>query len=527
MAELAFIHPLLVRNPLPADRLRSSRARAASACALAGECFDGLLLLALPELPAMAAHDSGARGHALAWRDSLGPALGACLEGVAAFARRHNESLAPLLLAAADAEVDPAARRKLAAGFAALRSGAEAEQEIARQGALAADAMRRACARDFVAFVVEADALRRALAPGQQARMAFELAIDARQRAMGDAMAMVAGAVDAFGALEGAWRELGAGFKQLAGQSAATPVNGALLLARLNAARAEWCTLGEIAQLPPALRACSEAPAPAAATGSTPGSAAALVASVDSCAQRIAAMPAPQGAGVPAALRHIGVLQQLALAWPQVARAGQLAALRALKDFGERLHAEQGACEPGALAPRLADIARLLETASAELGGYLARLGMVARQIQADTALLNGRLRVSRQQADTIQAGAASLQRRLDGARARQRWLWRLGPLSSLMTQEIDHLEDKLKNSAGALHALRGAQAVTLDDAACLQGLLPALSGLLEGAERLRASMIAALLGIQMLQSRLASGGQLQPALADWQVQGAAAGLLA
>ncbi len=555
MAELAFIHPLLVRNPLPADRLRSGRARAASACALAGECFAGLLAQALPEWPGMAVHDAAARRHALAWRDALGPALDACLDGVAAFARRHNDSLAPLLLAAADAEVDPAARGKLAGGLAALRSGAGAEHEIARQAAAAADTLRSACARDFVSFVVEADTLRRALPAGQALRAAFELAVDARQRAMGDAMAMVTGVIDAFGALESAWRELGEGFGQLAGQCTGAAINSALMVARLNAARAQWCTMVEIPRLPPALRETA-GPAPTAAAAAASfgeQGAAAVVAELDRWAGRIGALPAPQGPGVPAALRHIAALRQLAHGWPLGARPAQMTALRAFGAFGASLRADdsaelhaslghmadghpearvRAARQAAALSARLSSLASLMEAACADLGRYLAQVGLVARQIEADAALVNGRLRVAQQQAGTIQAAGAALRRRLDGAHARQRWLWRLGPLSALMTLEIDELEERLKANRAELHALRSAQALTLDDAACLQGLLPPLAGLLGSAERLRGGMLAALVGVQGLSCRLAELRQaighapdaglaarehLQAALAAWE----------
>jgi hypothetical protein len=254
MSDLAYIHPLLVSNPLPPDRLRSSRDRAAAACALAARCYHDILEARLAALPFMAAHDAGMRGHAHAWQERLHPALMACLDGVGAFARRQNDALAALLLAAADADVDPAARDKLQGAVKSLCSGAGAEQAIARQAGVAADNLRCASARDFVAFVVDADALRRALPPAQETRAAFALAIDARQRSMGDAMALVAGVIDALGALETAWGALVANFDTLAAQLAGPGLSSAVLLARLRSARAAWSALGDIAHLPPALR---------------------------------------------------------------------------------------------------------------------------------------------------------------------------------------------------------------------------------------------------------------------------------
>lgn len=562
MNELAYIHPLLVRNPLPPDRLRSSRDRAAAACALANSCFSTVLERPLPALPAVAAHDAGLRRQALAWREALQPALAACLEGVGAFARRQNDALAPLLLAAADASVDVGARNALSEGFGALMAGAAAEQQIARQAAVEADGLRCACARDFMLFVVGADTLRRALPPDGAARAAFDTAVEARTALIGDAVVLASGVIDELGALEAAWGALASHLEQLATQCRAADINSALLLARLQAARAEWSILGDIGHLPPALRerpwqslleaAQDQGAAPEAAAPDSRAAPSAILGRLDACCAGISGLPALPLGSAPAALRHIEALQALVRAWPGGSRVALVDALDTQRELSDELgkdtaprlqgvfdqmvsgqaDARAAVRETGMLAIRLAGLAGMLDTAHASLGEQLAQLSGIARDLHDDSALLTGRLSKMHQQIRVLKGSIGALQQRLDAARKRQRWLARLGPLATLMRSETDRIDSQLQTASSELHALRVEQAATLDDAACLQGLLPALMALLAAIDQARADMLAGLEQAQSLQGRISelrqglqaapanprlASSQLRLALASWQ----------
>lgn len=569
MPDLATIHPLLVSNPLPVDRLAGAVAGAVTAGVMTESCFNAYLQLPelAPTLPALGFNEQNVYGHVCMWINTLQPSLSAGRSAVALYAARLRLDLAPMLSAAPFAATEPHALKTVFDGLQVLKVAAVAQQLKAREAALAADSFRSRFARAMVAYVVEIDT-----APeprGQQANSTEQFRSHAKQRqdALGRAISMVASAVSALGALESAWRGLVAHTDILLDQLRGQGLNSVLLLGRLNIAAAEWSALE--ARLAGSDGSGHPMCAPASVAGAARASplksvsafrngdindgteaVAGVIGVLDSLSTGIAQLPQPLATSAPLVGRHIGAVQQLAHAWPHRGRPSLLGSMAALKQFGDdfvthdapRLLAafqelgDGAAGQPAAgligdLIARLAELVDAFEVVRRGLDAYLSEVAGASAELEQDTALVTRRLQDEQARAQALAHRASELQGKLDGAHERQRWHWLLGPLGAIITNEIDVLSKRMAEAANQLHGIRTQQAATISDATYLQNLLPALSSYLTGVDRIGTGIGAALSGIQTLQVQLAelrsaivarpgaaagAGAQLQAALADW-----------
>jgi hypothetical protein len=554
MPDLAFIHPLLVRNPLPSDRLNAAVKQAATACALVDHAL--AVLLRQPSLgealPTLARHEEQAERRAHHWQESLLPSLTTCMNGVGHFASQFNHALGSLQFAAADVDVDPSARRRLYDGLQLHRSACAAQLAITRRVVIAVDTFRCTYARDFVAFVVDVDAARASLGKDPAARLAFRQQVDERQRVTGDAMAAVASVISALASVENAWSMLVSHFETLETQLADGELNSPMLQARLNATRQDWSSLAGIADRPPPLRGQAVAAAsppmdieaaaavPAlqavsafrsAAIGDGTGAIAGAIALIDSLAMGLAEFPTPDGNGVLAVVHHIEAVKQLAHAWPERARPALVGALDELKTFSDgfvredaaRLQqafagtgAGDGAAREEAvqlvagLMRRLAALGSTFEAVSKEMGDYLSHMAGVSAKLNADTELVTDRLRAEHEQAQVLALKAIQLREQVTATSERKRWHWLLGPLGAIVNHEIEVLSGNLRGVSNQLNEVRAAQASTMDDAAYLQSLLPALSTYLTGMDQVGAGIALAMTGTRTLRAQL---GELKNAM--------------
>ncbi len=495
------------------------------------------------------------------------PPLTACLNGVASFASQFSAALPALQHSAADLEVDPGARPRLQHALALQSQAAAVQLAVTRQLALAIDSLRCTYARDFVSYVVDVDTVRAALPDEALARLQFRQLTDARQRLLGDAMAAIANVINALSSLESAWNTLAGHLGQLETQLREGELSAALLEARFKSARQDWSALAGISAHPPALRASSARPQTAGADGDPLHSVSAFrhqdisrgatavagaIDMIDNLAEGIAGFPAPDNGGVAAVVRHIDAAKRLANAWPQRGRPSLVGSLAALKHFGDAfvevdalrlqnafVRMAAGEADARQLAGELVSglIARLdglitaFESVTGDVNEYLAQMAGVSAKLNADTTVVTERLRAEHEKALALATKATSLQDQIVAAHARHRWHWMLGPLGMLVSQQIDLLSANLRGVSTQLSELQSAQAATMDDAAYLQSLLPALSTYLSGMDQIGAGIGAALCGTQTLQFQLAdlkrvieaapeaalsANQQLLAALADW-----------
>lgn len=525
MPDLAFLHPLLVKNPLPDDALRACVRQVATA----GAQLDTRLRAVLPR-------DRGMASLAAAWQATLRPALYGGIDDVAAFADRLRTALPPLCAAAPYSATDGGAFKTISEGLQALKLAAVAHAAAAGETSAALARLERFLRVD------EQDAPHAACAEALQAVLSA-------QRSM-----------------ERAWHGMLCGFNALLGQLCGATLNSALLVARLDVAHAGWNELA--AQL----RAPSSAPrrphatrtaapdqrAPGLATvsafrhggiGDGADAVATVIDLLDSLATGIAQLPSPGPDSAPLVGRHVDAVRALAHAWPGRLRPEVLAAMAALKHFGEqfveveapRLQAafgrtrrqdaderSQAAALVTDVGTRLAVLARSFGAAAPGVGDYLSSMARAALDLETDTAAVARRLQAGQSRAEALACLASRIRLRLD-RRARRRWLpWILAALPGMARRSP---RARLAAVAQELDKLRSAQAGTMKDAATLQSLLPALASYLTAIDRLGAGVAAALTGTASLQAQLAelhdalladpacgaaARAQLRAALADW-----------
>jgi hypothetical protein len=570
MPDLAFIHPLLVTNPLPTERLAGAVEGTASAAMQAQRSFAAFL--ELPELatavPALAFNEQHVHGHASMWLNTLQPTLGSVHAALSLYAAQLVQDLAPLVAAAPFAATEPDARKIVFDGLQLLKMAAVAQQLVAREAALAADNFRSRFARAMVAYVIEIDNL--ADAHGNEHGNANPCWEQAKQRqdALGKAMSMVAAAVSSLGAMESAWRGQVAHVDILLDQLRDSSLNSALLLGRLQLAGGDWRALaarlgnGDSARLRAArlptgaeargaeLRTVSAFRNGAISDGAE--AVAGVIGVLDSLSVGIAQLPQPDANTTLQVGEHIGAVRRLAHAWPRRGRPSLLGSMANLKQFGDdfvahdaprlqaafqRMAAGDSAGQQGAailiagIIERLAGLVAAFESVRRDLGAYLQEVAGASADLETDTARVTRHLQVGQARAQALAGRVSQLQDKLDGAHERQRWHWLLGPLGALLTNEIDVLGGKMAAVASQLTVIRAEQAASISDAAYLQQLLPALSSYLTGVDRVGAGIGAALSGTRTLQIQLAelrgaivarpatgagAAAQLQAALADW-----------
>lgn len=529
MPDLALIHPLLVKNPLPHDALHAAVRQVATA----GAQLDTRLRAVLPR-------DRGMASLAAAWLATVRPALYGGIDDVAAFADRLRSSLPPLCAAGPYAATDTGAGKTVNDGLQVLKLAAVAHEAAAADSAAALARLER-----FIR-VDEQD-------PASAACVDALQAVQSAQRAM-----------------ERAWHGVVCGFNALPGQMTGATFNSALLVARLDVAHAGWSDLAAH------LRAPSTAPrSPRSPRGAGHGTGpaglktvsafrhggigdgadamAAVIGLLDSLAAGIAQLPSPGADSAPLVGRHIDAVRALAQAWPGRLRPEVLASMAALKHFGEqfveveapRLQVALGRMrrqdldERGQAAAlvtdvgvRLAGLAKGFDAVAPCIGEYLSSMARAALDLETDTAAVARRLQAGQSRAEALACLASSLRLGLRlglHMHARRRWLpWLLERLPGMGRRSPGA---RLVAVAHELDSLRSAQACAMKDAASLQSLLPALSSYLAAIDRLGAGVAAALAGTSGLQGQLAelhgalladpasgaiASAQLRAALADW-----------
>lgn len=515
MPDLAFIHPLLVKNPLPADALHAAVRQVATAGAL----FD-------TRLRAVLARERGAGALAAAWQAAARPALYAGIDDVALFAERLGSAL-PQLCAPFSA-TDGGAGQSVAEALHALRLAAEAQAAAAMDASAALAGLAR-----FIA-----DASDEVLdAPGFEALQALRSA----QRAM-----------------ECAWQEVVCDLNALLGQAGRAAPGSTLMAARLDLARAGWDELAAHLRAPgDALGARTHPPALTSVSAFRTGgikdgadAVAAVIALLDSLATGIAQLPSPGPASAPLVGHHIDAVRTLARAWPECLRPGVLASMAALKHFGEQLveleaprlqHAlkrmrrdggdehAQAAQMVSDVGARLALLAQCFDRVAQDVGDYLSAMARASLDVDTDTAAVARRLQSGQSRAEALACLANRLRQPVRRGGPARRWVQAL--LARLLDRTGRSPTARLVMVAHELDRVRSAQAATMQDAASLQSLLPALSSYLSAIDRLDAGMGAVLAGASALRGQLAelygallanpaSGAtastQLRSALADW-----------
>ena len=527
MPDLAFIHPLLVKNPLPTDALHASVRQVATA----GAQLDTRLRALLPR-------ERGMASLAAAWQATVRPALYGGIDDVAAFAERLRMALPPLCAAGPFAATDAAACSTVVDGLQVLKLAAVAQA---------------AAAADTTAALARLD---RFGPPGQQigANAACVEALQAVQSAQRG--------------MERAWHSVVCGFNALLGQLTGATLNSALMVARLEIAFAGWNELATH------LRAPSNAPRGGRAADPAPGlrapllttvsafrdgaigegadAVAAVIALLDSLAAGIAQQRSPGPDSAPLVGRHVDAVRDMARDWPDRLRPSVLASMAALKHFGEqfveceapRLQAAFGRMRRQDLDER-AQAARLVLDVSGRLavladgfgsvalgiGDYLSMMARAALDLDTDTAEVARRLQSGQLRAEALACLASRLRLRLGTPSTRTMRPWLPAMFATLLEQARRAPTARLVGVAHELDRVRSAQAGTMQDAASLQSLLPALSSYLNAIDRLGAGVSAVLAGSATLQAQLAdlysallanpasgamASAQLRAALADW-----------
>ena len=525
MPDLAFIHPLLVKNPLPHDALHAAVRQVATA----GAQLDTRLRAVLPR-------DRGMASLAAGWLAIGRPALYGGIDDVAAFADRLRSSLPPLCAAGPYAATDTGACKTVNDGLQVLKLAAVAHEAAAADSAAALARLERFIRAD------EQD-------PACAACVDALQAVQSAQRAM-----------------ERAWHGVVCGFNALLGQMTGATLNSALLVARLDVAHGGWSDLAAHLRAPSSAPRTPHSPRGAAhgtgpaglktvsafrhgGIGDGADAVAAVIGLLDSLAAGIAQLPSPGADSAPLVGRHIDAVRALAQAWPGRLRPEVLASMAALKHFGEqfvemeapRLQAalsrmrRQDLDERGQAAAlvtdvgvRLAGLAKGFDAVAPCIGEYLSSMARAALDLETDTAAVARRLQAGQSRAEALACLASRLRLRLH-THASRRWLpWLLERLPGMGRRSRGA---RLVAVAHELDSLRSAQACTMKDAASLQSLLPALSSYLAAIDRLEAGVAAALAGTSGLQGQLAelhgallanpasgaiASAQLRAALADW-----------
>lgn len=524
MPDLAFIHPLLVKDPVPTESLHAAVRQVATA----GAQLDTRLRAVLP-------HGCGAGTLAAAWQATLRGALYGGIDDVAAFADRLRSTLPQLCAAGPYAATDDGACKTVNDGLQVLKLAAVAHAAAACE---TSSALARVESRTSAA---EGD--------GPHAACAEALhAVLSAQRAM-----------------ERAWHGVVCGFNALIGQAAGPTLNSALLVARLDVARAGWSELAAHLRAPssaPRAGASCMAPDGARAAGLKTVSAfrhggigdgadavAAVIELLDSLSAGIAQLPSPGPDSAPLVGRHIDAVRLMSHAWPDRLRPGVLASMAALKHFGEqfveleapRLQAafermrrqeagvrSQAAALVAAVGARLDVLAGGFDAVALGVGDYLSAMARASLDLETDTGAVSARLKAGQSRAEALACLASRLRLRLDARPGRR---WPSGVLSRLPGMARRSPSARLVTLAHELDQVRSTQAGAMKDAASLQSLLPALSSYLTAIDRLGAGVAAALAGTSTLQAQLAdlhdallaspasgaiASAQLRAALADW-----------
>lgn len=530
MPELAFIHPLLVKNPLPTDALHASVRQVATA----GAQLDTRLRAVLPR-------DRGMASLAAAWQAAVRPALYAGIDDVAAFAERLRIALPPLCAAGPYAATDAASCSTVADGLQLLKLAALA------QASAAADTSAALARLDRFSGADQESGAGAACCEALQA-------VQSAQRGM-----------------ERAWHSVVCGFNALLGQVTGPTPNSALMVARLEIAFAGWNELATHLRAPsnaPRIGGAAHADGQDAAARRAPvlktvsafrdggvkegaDAVAAVIALLDSLAAGIAQLRSPGPDSAPLVGRHVDAVRDLARDWPAQHRPGVLAAMAALKHFGEqfveieapRLQAAfghmrrhdrderaQAARLVLDLSARLAVLAQGFDSVSLGVGDYLSVMARASLDLETDTADVARRLQSGQSRAEALAGLASRLRLRLD-APTRSARPWLPAMLATLLEHARRTPTAQLVAVAHELDRVRSAQAGTMQDAASLQGLLPALSSYLNAIDRLGAGVAAVLAGSATLQAQLAelhsamlanpasgamASAQLRAALADW-----------
>lgn len=524
MPELAFIHPLLVKNPLPHDGLHAAVRHVATA----GAQLD-TRLRAVPG-------DAGMASLAAAWQAAVRPALYGGIDDVAAFADRLRSALPPLSAAGPYAATDGGASRTVSDGLQVLKLAAVAHAAAAADSSAALARLER---------FIRAD----------EQDPAHAACFDALQAALWAQRTMERG-----------WHGVVCGFNALLGQMTGATLNSALLVARLDVAHEGWSELAAHLRAPSSVPRAPYLPHGAAqgargadlksvsafrhgGIGDGADAVAAVIGLLDSLATGIAQLPSPGADSAPLVGRHVDAVRALAHAWPQRLRPEVIASMAALKHFGEqfvemeapRLQAAfgqmrrqdvderaQAAALVADAGTRLAELARRFDAVALCVGDYLSSMARAALDLETDTAAVARRLQSGQSRAEALACLASRLRLCL-GMHAKRRWLHRL--MERLPGMGRRSPSATLVGLAHELDSLRSAQAATMNDAASLQNLLPALSSYLTAIDRLGAGVAAALAGLPALQAQLAelhgallanrasgaiASAQLRAALADW-----------
>lgn len=525
MPDLAFIHPLLVKNPLPHDALHAAVRQVATA----GAQLDTRLRAVLPR-------ERDTASLAAAWQADVRPALYGGIDDVAAFADRLRSALPPLCAAGPYAATDGGASRTVSDGLQVLRLAALAHAAAALESSAALARLERFIGADKH---------------------------DPANAACFDALQAV---LSAQRAMERGWHGVVCGFNALLGQMTGATLNSALLVARLDAAHAGWSELAAHLRAPSSAPRAPHSPRSAAQGGRGAGlksvsafrhggigdgadAVAAVIGLLDSLAAGIARLPSPGADSAPLVGRHVDAVRALAHAWPGRLRPEVFASMAALKHFGEqfvemeapRLQAAfgqmrrqdvderaQAAALVTDVGARLAALARSFDAVALSVADYLSSMARASLDLETDTAAVAGRLQSGQSRAEALACLASRLRLRLD-THAQRRWLSRL--LERLPGMGRRSPSARLVALAHELDSLRSAQAAAMNDAASLQSLLPALSSYLTAIDRLGAGLAAALAGIPALQAQLAelhgallanpasgaiASAQLRAALEDW-----------
>ncbi|MBZ2209451.1 hypothetical protein [Massilia soli] len=531
MPDLAFIHPLLVKNPLPTDALHASVRQVATA----GAQLDTRLRALMPR-------ERGMASLAAAWQATVRPALYGGIDDVAAFAERLRMALPPLCAAGPYAATDAQACSSVADGLQVLKLAAVAQAAGAAETTAALERLNRFGAADQQAGATAA---------------CFEAlqAVQSAQRGM-----------------ERAWYSVVCGFNALLGQLTGATLNSALMVARLEIAFAGWNELAAHLRAPSNAPRIARAPDPArqggqdqrapllktvsafrdGGIGEGADAVAAVIALLDSLAAGIAQQRSPGPNSAPLVGRHVDAVRELARAWPERLRPAVLASMAALKHFGEqfveceapRLQAAFGRMRRQDLdersqaaglvldvSARLALLAQGFDSVALGVGDYLSTMARASLDLETDTAEVSRRLQSGQSRAEALACLASRLRLRLGMPSAGAARPWLPAVFATLLAQARRSPTARLVGVAHELDRVRSAQAGTMHDAASLQSLLPALSSYLNAIDRLGAGVSAVLGGSATLQAQLAdlhsallanpasgamASAQLRAALADW-----------
>lgn len=245
---------------------------------------------------------------------------------------------------------------------------------------------------------------------------------------------------------------------------------------------------------------------------------------IDTLSERIQTL-APHATGRrPAVGQYLDMVRQLASAWPMRGRPALLMALAALHYYADSLTLHDApllagafdelgggrrgaACAAGrliaSLTRRLDYPVRSLDAVNDHFGSYLAQMASASNDLETDTMLVTQRLQADHVHAYMLMQQVHQLQDSVSGARARQHGHWPLGAHAERLREQIATHTAALDSARRQLEQIRAAQSVTMNEAAALQSLLPALSAYLAGVDRMSAGISAALTGALSLQVQL------------------------